>query len=79
MSEGLHEDVLRVLSATGVVREVVVSRLDEKWRVSIRLSGSSSRMLYVRSRREPVRTWASLSAVGTYLECLNLFDFHVQL
>lgn len=79
MSEGLHEDALHVLSASGVVREVVVNRLNQKWCVSIRLSGNSSRMLPVRSRRESVRTWASLSAVGKYLERLNLLDFRVEL
>lgn len=79
MSEGLQEDALHVLSASGAVREVVVGRSNLRWHVSIRLSGGASRMLPVRSRREPVRTWASLSAVGKYLERLNLLDFRVEL
>lgn len=41
----------------GAVREVLVSRHDEKWGLAIRLGGAGSRWLPVRSRREALRTW----------------------
>ena len=40
----------------GAVREVLVSRQDEKWSGAVRLGGGGSRWLPVRSRREALRT-----------------------
>jgi len=66
MREGIHEDALRVMVDSGAVRDTRVSRHGEKWSVAIRLGGPTSHWLPVRSRRESVRTWASLSAVGNF-------------
>lgn len=79
MLQHLQENALQALSESGAVREVLVSRQDEKWTLAIRLSGNAARWLLVRSRREPVRTWTSLSAVARYLEWLNLRDFRAEL
>lgn len=63
----------------GAVREVLVSRQNEKWGLAIRLGGAGSRWLPVRSRRESVRTWASLTAVGRFAESLGVKGFSVEL
>ena len=79
MREGIHEDALRVMLEAGAVREVLVSREDEKWGLAIRLGGAGSRWLPVRSRREALRTWASLTAVGRFAEGLGVKTFAVEL
>jgi hypothetical protein len=52
------------------VREVVVGRIngDPAWGLSIRLGGPAARLVPVRSRREAIRTWASLTAVGKFAD-----------
>ncbi|MEO4017822.1 MULTISPECIES: hypothetical protein [Pseudomonas] len=42
------------------------------WGVSIRLGGSGARWVPVRSRREPLRTWSSLTAVWRFAESVGL-------
>ena len=66
MREGIHEDAL-------------VSRHGDKWGLAIRLGGAGSRWLPVRSRREALRTWASLTAVGRFAEAQGIKGFAVDL
>ena len=61
------------------MREVLASRQDDKWGLAIRLGGAGSRWLPVRSRREALRTWASLTAVGRFAESLGVKVFAVEL
>ena len=79
MRSGIHEDALRVMLEGGAVREVLVSRYGDKWGLAIRLGGAGSRWLPVRSRREALRTWASLTAVGRFAESLGVKVFAVEL
>jgi len=79
MKAGIHEDALQVMIEGGAVREVLVSRHNEKWTLSIRLGGAGSRWLPVRSRREALRTWASLTAVGRFAEGMGIKGFGVEL
>jgi len=79
MKVGIHEDALQVMIEGGAVREVLVSRHNEKWTLSIRLGGAGSRWLPVRSRREALRTWASLTAVGRFAEGMGIKGFGVEL
>lgn len=79
MKAGIHEDALQVMIEGGAVREVLVSRHNEKWMLSIRLGGAGSRWLPVRSRREALRTWASLTAVGRFAEGMGIKGFGVEL
>ncbi|NWA23914.1 hypothetical protein HX866_03325 [Pseudomonas gingeri] len=46
---------------------------------SDRLGGPTARLVPVRSRREPLRTWASLTAVGRFADALGLRGFTVEL
>jgi hypothetical protein len=76
---GIHEDALRVMLEGGAVREVLVSLQDEKWTLAIRLGGAGSRWLPVRSRREALRTWASLTAVSRFAQGMGIKNFAVEL
>lgn len=76
---GIHEDALQVMLESGAVREVLVSRHNEKWSLAIRLGGAGSRWLPVRSRREALRTWASLTAVGRFADAMGIKGFGVEL
>lgn len=78
-AKGLQEDTLRAMLEAGAVREVLVSRHGEQWSLAIRLGGPGSRWLPVRSRREALRTWASLTAVGRFAESLGVKVFAVEL
>jgi hypothetical protein len=79
MRQGIHEDALQAMLEGGAVREVLVSRHNEKWTLAIRLGGAGSRWLPVRSRREALRTWASLTAVGRFAEGIGIKGFAVEL
>lgn len=63
----------------GAVRDVLVSRQEDKWTLAIRLGGAGIRWLPVRSRREALRTWASLTAVGRFADAVGLRGFSVEL
>ncbi|KMM82213.1 hypothetical protein [Pseudomonas lundensis] len=91
MRAGIQEDALRAMLEGGAVREVLVSRHGEKWGLAIRLGGAGSRWLPVRlggagsrwlpvrSRREALRTWASLTAVGRFADAQGIKGFAVEL
>nr|WP_188118663.1 hypothetical protein [Pseudomonas fragi] len=72
---------MRALVQQNAVRECVVAKVDggPAWGLSIRLGGSGSRWVPVRSKREKVRTWASLTAVGRFADGIGLRAFMVEL
>lgn len=78
-AKGLQEETLRAMLEAGAVREVLVSRQGDQWGLAIRLGGAGSRWLPIRSRREALRTWASLTAVGRFAESLGVKAFAVEL
>ena len=78
MPQGIQEETLRAMLDAGAVREVLASRQDDKWGLAIRLGGAGSRWLPVRSRREVLRTWASLTAVGRFAEAQGIRAFAVE-
>lgn len=61
MKRAIKQETLQALIETGAAREFRVLREDETWRLELRLG---SKWLPVRSRREPIRYWRSLRAVG---------------
>jgi len=81
IGEGIHEDVLRALVEQQAVRECLVAKVDggPDWGLSIRLGGSSTRWVPVRSRRERLRTWASSTVVGRFAENIGIRGFSVEL
>ena len=78
MPQGIQEEALRVMLEGGAVRDVLVSRHNEKWTLAIRLGGAGGRWLPVRSRREALRTWASLTAVGRFAEAAGSVPFRLK-
>ncbi|MBJ2226812.1 hypothetical protein [Pseudomonas sp. MF7451] len=79
MPQGIQEKTLRAMLEGGAVRDVLVSRQEDKWTFAIRLGGAGSRWLPVRSRRETLRTWASLTALGRFADAVGVRGFSVKL
>ena len=82
IGEAIQSDTLKALVSQHAIREAVVGRVagdDAKWTLSIRLGGPTARLVPVRSRREPLRTWASLTAVGRFADAVGLCGFTVEL
>ena len=80
IGEGIQEDVLRALVEQHAIREAVVVRgVDNQWSLAVRLGSPSARLIPVRSRREKLRTWASLTAVGRFADGIGLRGFTVEL
>jgi hypothetical protein len=82
IGESIQQDTLKALVSQHAVREVVVGRIqgdDHQWSLSVRLGGPTARLVPVRSRREPLRIWSSLSAVGKYLDKVGVVGFSVEL
>jgi len=81
IGEGIHEEVLRALVEQHAVRDCMVAKIEggPDWGLSIRLGGSGARWVPVRSRREQLRTWASLTAVGRFADSIGLKGFTVEL
>lgn len=78
----IQSDVQLALVEQHAIREAVVSRVagnNQQWTLSVRLGSATARLIPVRSRREPLRTWASLSAVGKFAEAVGLRGFSVEL
>lgn len=75
MGRRIDEDALGALIEAGAVRDVRVTRKNAVWGLSVRLGATWHD---VRSRREPVRTWASLTAVGRFLERVGVTKFEVE-
>lgn len=81
IGDGIHEEMLRALVEQHAVRECMVAKIDggPDWSLSIRLGSSGTRWVPVRSRRETLRTWVSLTAVGRFAANVELRGFSVEL
>ena len=69
MIRSVEQETLQALVETGAAREFRVLHDGEAWRLELRLG---SKWLPVRSRREPVRAWRSLTAVGRFCEHVGI-------
>ncbi|EHP4174486.1 hypothetical protein KO950_004514 [Salmonella enterica] len=78
----IQQDTLGTLVATGAVREFRVLRHEpqagksEGWMMQARIGSS---WLNVRSRREPIRVWASLTAVGRFAQSQGIPQITIEL
>ena len=82
IGEGIRDDTLKALISQHAIREAVAGRVkgdNQRWTLSVRLGGPTARLIPVRSRREPLRIWASLSALGKYADAVGLRGFVVEL
>jgi len=80
--EAIQSDTLKALVSQLAIREAVVGRVagnSSQWTLSVRMGGPTARLIPVRSRREPIRTWASLTAVGRFAETVGITGFSVEL
>lgn len=76
MRTAIEQDTLAALVETGAAREFRVLREGEIWRLELRLG---VKWLPVRSRREPIRHWHSLTAVGRFCAGLGIKSLAVEL
>ena len=76
MRKAVEQETLQALVETGAAREFRVLREGEDWRLELRLG---AKWLPVRSRREPVRLWRSLTAVGRFCEGVGIKALTVEL
>lgn len=76
MKKAIDQDTLAALVTTGAMREFRAVRKGDAWSLQGRIGSS---WLPVRSRREPVRTWASLTAIGRFAEGQGIRSFNVEL
>lgn len=77
MKKAVEQDTLVALIESGAAREFRATRGpgDEGWSLSIRLGRF---WLPVRSRREPIRTWASLTTLGRFCETVGVRNLVVE-
>ncbi len=76
MRKAIDQDTLAALVETGAMRDFRAVRHSEAWSLQGRIGSS---WLPVRSRREPVRTWASLTAIGRFCESQCIRNLNVEL
>ena len=76
MAKSIDEAALQALVSAQAVREVRVLPFGSGWAVDIRLGASWSQ---IKSRREPRRTWLSLTAIGRFLKAAGVTKFEVEL
>jgi len=78
MRQGIQQEALELLISQGAAREFLAQRGPggKGWKFSVRLG---AHWLPVRSRREPLRTWASLTAVERFAHGLGVRSFLVEL
>lgn len=78
MRQAIHEETLQLMVGQGAAREFLARRtVDGKaWTFNVRIGVN---WLPVRSRREPLRRWASLTAVERFAQGLGARSFLVEL
>lgn len=76
MKKAIQQDTLKALVSASALREVRSVRVDGGWVVEARLGLG---WLPVRSRREPIRVWASLTAVERFCTKAGIKTLIVEL
>lgn len=76
MKKAIQQDTLNTLVSASALREVRSVRVDGGWVLEVRLGLG---WLPVRSRREPVRVWASLTAVERFCTKAGIKQLVVEL
>lgn len=76
MKKGLQQDALEALVSAQALREVRAVRVEGGWCLEGRM-GLAWRP--VRSRREPLRVWASLTALERFCTAIGIKQLLVEL
>ncbi|MDM9554514.1 hypothetical protein QU926_12715 [Pseudomonas asiatica] len=82
IGQAVDINTLRVLASTGQVREAVAGRPKDhrsRWELGIRVGGPSARLIPVRSKREPMKSWASLDTLVKFAEECGLDGLRIEL
>ncbi len=69
MRKAIDQDTLSALVATGAARDFRAVRRGDSWLLETRVGGY---WLPIRSRREPVRLWLSLTALQRFAEGVGI-------
>jgi hypothetical protein len=75
MRQAIDEATLKALISTHAAREFRATKRSGGWALEARLGGF---WLHVRSQREPIRIWASLTALGRFCEAVGVRTLSVQ-
>jgi len=82
IGQAVDVNTLRVLASTRQVRDAVAGRdADDRsrWTLGIiRVGGPSARLIPVRSKRQSVKTWASLDTLVKFAEDCGLDGMHIE-
>jgi hypothetical protein len=78
MRKAVTEETLQALISTGAGHDFLATRGPggQGWTFAVRLG---AHYLPVRSRREPLRVWASLTAVERFASSMGVRSFRVEL
>jgi len=78
MRQAISEEALQLMIAQGAAREFLARRTADGqwWTFNVRIGVN---WLPVRSRREPLRKWASLTAVERFAQGMGVRSFLVEL
>lgn len=76
MKKAIQQETLKALVSASALREVRSVRVDGGWIVEARLGLG---WLPVRSRREPIRVWSSLTAVERFCTKAGIKQLLVEL
>lgn len=75
MTKAIDQDSLRTLLLAQAIREARANRSGTSWLLSVRLGAFWHP---VRSKREPVRAWASLTALGKFCDTVGIKALSVE-
>lgn len=75
MKKAIQQDTLEALISDQALREMRAVRVEGGWSLQGRIAASGRP---VRSRREPVRIWASLTAIGSFCERIGIKSLVVE-
>lgn len=82
IGKAIDEDSLRLLLSQHAVTEARITRVEGRegrWCLSVRLGGQASRMILLRSKREPIRSWASLDSLVRFAHSVGLTELVLEL
>ncbi len=82
IGQAVDVNTLRVLASTRQVSDAVAGRHPDdrsRWELGIRVGGPTARLIPVRSKREPVKTWASLDTLVKFAQECGLDGLRIEL
>lgn len=75
MTHGIELKALQVLLQAQAIREARANRQNDLWTLSVRLGAFWHP---IRTRRDPIRTWSNLSALGKFCDTAGIKTLCVE-